>query len=441
MKKIVLIGNSFMSIAAIEEIRAYDTESEIVLFCPENILPYDRERLPLILNNTFSIKDIYCQQKNYFDEKNVRVILDKKIIKIHPKRKRLIFDNKEQESFDVLIIEDSGSVEPADVKGAKKQGVFLLHQAEEVDQVLKAESLSDVIIIQPQSLAMLQIAICLKKSNKEVIVVSQDNSLFSDSISLGAADFLEKHLKSLGIRVITNNAIVEVLGESEAKAVRLKTGKVLESQLVILEKAKKSLSLFSLDETLAERNNFYTKFEDIFIDSDVEISNKEKDSEEFLRESIASYEKGKMIASAILGSDQIYKKSFNKKDLMFDSLRMVVLGDLGLKDAIEYEEIDRLKQSYRKIFILDDVIKGVVLINSDCELLKIEGMIKNEINISQLTGHVLRLNYSVESAIVENVNCNLTEQIQEPIDSKDNPLEPSEEFEPNLQNDMSNPEY
>ncbi len=81
--------------------------------------------MPSVLSEQISLEDIYCKAQSYFDEKRVNVVLNKKIVKVHPKRKRVVFEDKEQEPFDVLMIEDSGSFEPSGAKSAKKQGVLL----------------------------------------------------------------------------------------------------------------------------------------------------------------------------------------------------------------------------------------------------------------------------------------------------------------------------
>ncbi|MDP8264610.1 MAG: FAD-dependent oxidoreductase [Candidatus Aceula lacicola] len=425
MKKIAIVGNSLMSIAAIEEIRSVDQESKITLFCPEGILPYDRVRLPSVLSEQISLEDIYCKAQSYFDEKRVNVVLNKKIVKVHPKRKRVVFEDKEQEPFDVLMIEDSGSFEPSGAKSAKKQGVFTLYAVSDIEEISKAAPLCDVIVIQPNNLLMLEAAVYLRKFNKEVIVVCSDDSLLSSVVGKSAGDFLAKRLREFGIRVILNNAIAEVLGESEAKAIRLKTGKVLESQVIILGEVKKNLLLLSIDETLVERNDFYTKFEDIFINSAIEILSKEQAVEDVKASDLSLGDKGKMVGAAVTGHQQSYQQAFKKVIFSLGDLKGCVLGSLENENAIEYERIDRPSKTYKKIFVADNVITGAVLINLDQEVAQIEDVVKNKINISQLSSHVLELDQSNEPAQQNSFQSNSlleTEQIPA-VDKQQNPVD------------------
>ncbi|MDD3375683.1 MAG: FAD-dependent oxidoreductase [Candidatus Omnitrophica bacterium] len=412
MKRIVIIGNSLMSIAAIEEIRSVDQESEIVLFCPEGVLPYDRSCVSSILSEKLSSEDAYCKPASYFSEKRINIVLDKKIVKVHPKRKRIIFEDKNQESFDTLVIEDSGLLEVVDVEGAKKQGVFSLSTVSDAEKISKAAGLCDVVIIQPTSLSTLEAAVYLKNLNKEVIVVCPEESLLSSIVGKGAGDFLANYLKEIGIRIILNNALVEVLGEGEAKAIRLKTGKVLESQLVILEKTRKELFFFSVDENLAEQNSFYTKVGDIFIDSSFEILSKGQSAEDSDISNLSLDEKGKMIGAAIADHRQSYQQPFKKVIFSLGDLSGCVLGSLENESAVEYEQIDRVNRTYKKIFVADDRVAGAVLINFAQEVVQAEDIIKNKINISQLSGHALELKKNNEHCECNPFQSNSTPEVE-----------------------------
>ena len=64
---------------------------------------------------------------------------------------------------------------------------------------------------------------------------------------------LKQILEGKGIRVFSENAIEEILGDVEVKAVKLKSGKVLASDAVIFDEAKADMRMLS-EPTLTDQD-------------------------------------------------------------------------------------------------------------------------------------------------------------------------------------------
>ena len=81
-------------------------------------------------------------------------------------------------------------------------------------------------------------ACALSQLKKEVTVISSSTGLMPDFFDEETGLLLKQILEGKGIRVFSENAIEEILGDVEVKAVKLKSGKVLGCDTVIFDEAK-----------------------------------------------------------------------------------------------------------------------------------------------------------------------------------------------------------
>src|SRR5438093_737352 len=102
MNKILIVGNSLAVIKTIEEIRQNDQDSEIVLFCTESVLPYDRLLLPSFVSGQIKEALTHPVPENLFKKHKVQVIANEKLLRISFKRKYLTTESKLQIDYDQL---------------------------------------------------------------------------------------------------------------------------------------------------------------------------------------------------------------------------------------------------------------------------------------------------------------------------------------------------
>jgi len=88
-------------------------------------------------------------------------------------------------------------------------------------------------------------ACALSHLKKEVTVVSSGTGLLSDIFDEETGLLLKQILEARGISIYSDNAIEEILGDAEVKAVKLKSGKVLAADTVIFDEAKADIRMLS----------------------------------------------------------------------------------------------------------------------------------------------------------------------------------------------------
>jgi NAD(P)H-nitrite reductase large subunit len=255
MSKILLVGNSLAVTKAIEDIRQKDEQSEIVLFCTESVLPYDRQALPWLIAGQAKDGKVHPLPDDFFKQHRVEVIANEKLSRISFKRKYLSTESKTQISYDQIHIADFGEVVPLSIKGHQKKGVFDCTLLSSVKNLIKYLPFTDTVFVMVTTIQGMNMACALHGLGKEVVIVCSDNTLLSNFLDEETGTLLKQIIEGKGIRVMTNNTIEEILGDSELKAVRLQSGKVAAAQMVVVD-------FLSLDWKLIEEGCDYQKIED-----------------------------------------------------------------------------------------------------------------------------------------------------------------------------------
>ncbi len=245
MEKLVILGNSPAGVKVIEEMRVRKYTGEIALLGFEGFYPYRRELFPDFLAKEIPEDQLFCQPPEFYSQNQVEVLLEHTVEKINFKKRRLVTNQEAEISYDFLLITDSQERRFSQIKGATKQGVYTAATLTEIKGMLKTLALVDTVVVETTTPTGLRLAHALKTHDKEVILIVPTAYLLSDWVDESMAANIQKHLESQGVRVICDNAIVELLGDSQVKALRLKSGKVLASQMVVFPEARPDLKAFA----------------------------------------------------------------------------------------------------------------------------------------------------------------------------------------------------
>jgi len=248
----------------------------------------------------------------------------------------------------------------------------------------------EIAILEVANTMTLQAACLLRKLNKEVIVVVPSGHLLSDILDKDVADHLADQLQKNGIRFIYHNAIVEVLGDGEVKAIRLKTGKVLESQCVVLSQGERSLSLLNTDELSKEEIDACVKYEDVYCAKDLgRILDRSLWEESFIHQ-YASMTQAQNIAAMIFSQSANPMTVPLDRTFDLDDISVHLLGSCKKNEqTTAYMKADYKSNAYKKVFVNDTIIKGAVLVNYPSDASTFSRLIAEGKDIADIQGSIV----------------------------------------------------
>lgn len=235
MKKYVIIGNSAAGIAAAETIRGQDAQGRISIISDEDTLPYERHRVLDVLEGRAKEKDLVFRDEDFYKKNSIDLLSGREVVALHLTRKRVAFKDKETLDFDELIIASGSAVKLSQIKGIQKEGVVALDGLNDVKFLRENLPLAHTVVVVGSDETARRLARIVAAKKIEV-------KFFGDF-----------PCASEGIDVMHGHSIIEILGESEVRAVRLANNKVVGANLVVFTQPRKPRLDFLRDTEIKTR--------------------------------------------------------------------------------------------------------------------------------------------------------------------------------------------
>lgn len=260
MKRIVIVGSSLASSKIIEEIRRKDQESIITLLAVEGFYPYDRSMFLSYLQGQLSIDDLQYGSVNFYEDMKVDVHLDKQITRFNFRRQKIFTEQKVQFNYDQLIITDYFNHYFPDIKGTNKDGVASIWKLKDVSLIAQRLPFIRTVAIESNTELGVKIAEICKTRNIDVLLIQPDCSsaekqtdsdVSSQEENQNQSDLTEElsetteNNDSNTYNKLTGVRISEILGDAEVRAIKLDSGKILATDLVIYPEVSQDLRIYS----------------------------------------------------------------------------------------------------------------------------------------------------------------------------------------------------
>ncbi|WP_457567086.1 NAD(P)/FAD-dependent oxidoreductase [Desulfurobacterium sp.] len=233
--KYVIVGNSAAAVGSINGIRKVDKEGEITVITYEKEGCYSKPMIADILVDLPEEKLIY-KDKKFFEQKNVRVLLGTKAIKIDPEKKEVVLDTGIAENYDKLLISTGAKPFVPPIKGNEKEGVFTfteLSKAKAAKEYITKNGIKDVVVIGSGFIG-LEVAYFLRKKGINVYVVELLNKVLGKALDNRGSEIVEKIMRDIGINFFFEDTVEEILGNEKVESVKLKSGKIINAEMVIV---------------------------------------------------------------------------------------------------------------------------------------------------------------------------------------------------------------
>jgi len=243
--KTLVVGNSLDVLPIIENILSQNKDEQVTLFSTEGVLPYDRALLPALVAAAATEQGMYKTAEIFLSAYHPQVVTKEALNRISVKRRYLTTEKKTQIGYDRLVLVDTGHLILPNIRGHQRKGVFDCWRLSSVKELKKYLLLIDSVTVVVSNIQGLNMACAVSHLKKEVTVVSSGPGLLPDIFDEETGLLLKQILEGKGIRVFSDNAVEEILGDAEVKAVKLKSGKVLACDAVIFDEAKADIRMIS----------------------------------------------------------------------------------------------------------------------------------------------------------------------------------------------------
>mgnify|MGYP000854142635 CR=1 FL=1 len=388
--KYVIIGNSAGAIGAVQGIRQYDKDGQIVLISDEKYHTYSRPLISYWLKGSVTEENMRYRDYDFYEKNNVETIFETKVTKIDAAAKKVTFENGSSIDYDKLLVATGSKpfVPPMDGldKVSKKFSFMKLDDAKAVKEAVKGGA--NVLIV-GAGLIGLKAAEALEHFNVKMTVIDLADRILPSILDAEASEIMKKHIESKGVRFILNTSVKQF---SENSAV-LNNGEVVDFDFVILavgvrpntelvsEAGGKVNRGIVTDDTQAVDG-----LKDVYAAGDcTESLDITTGQHKILALLPNAFMQGEIAGKNMAGSSAYYTNAIPMNAIGFFGLHIITAGSY---DGDVYTVVDGT--NYKKLVTKDNELKGFILMGNVDRAGIYTSLIRNNIKLDECDFELLK---------------------------------------------------
>ncbi|MBT2725050.1 MULTISPECIES: nitrite reductase large subunit NirB [unclassified Bacillus (in: firmicutes)] len=387
-QKLVLIGNGMAGVRCIEEILKHSPYSfEITIFGSEPHPNYNRIQLSAVLQGGTSFKDITINDRDWYNQQNIKLFTGETVIKIDTEKQLVKTDKNQEVPYDRLIIATGSVPFQLPLPGVDKEGVITFRTMEDCQKMIETAKHYKKAVVIGGGVLGLEAAKGLLNLDMEVTVVHNCLNLMERQLDETAAKLLETELEKQGFHFLFEKETKEILGSKRVEGVSFKDGTEAEADLVVMAVGVRP------NIQLAKESGIETNRAILVNDyMETNIPNIYAVGECVEHRGIVYglvkplYDQGKVLAQRICGLEcKGYEGTVLSTQLKISGVDVFSVGqfmnDESLKSIEIYDELDGV---YKKLVFEDSKMVGAVLFGDTSDRTRLLDMILKKQDVSDV---------------------------------------------------------
>lgn len=364
---VIIIGGGVAAVNAIKAIREINNELNIYVVQEECVYPYFRTRLTKSLFEELDADKILLQKKEWYDQNNVNLYLDKKVVSLDIDQCTVTLDDGNKLAYGSLLLANGAMNFKPPIEGIDKNNVFTIRKFEDIQTIKECVNNINTVLHIGGGVQNLEAAWAMHTQGKDVVIAEFMDRLMPRQLDAKGSEILKNAVLDCNIRVFLNTQIVKLTGDRKVEGAVTKTGEDIGCDMVIYSVGIRSNKQL-VEHTSIKTNNgilvddhMRTNVDHIYAAGDVAE----------LAGSIGglwpvAINQGKTAGYNIAGRDTVY--SGTVPVTMMNAFQLSVFS-IGTVDETSYTLtiIDEPSDdsTYKRLFIRDNIIIGAIIIGGD----------------------------------------------------------------------------
>jgi nitrite reductase (NADH) large subunit len=391
MKRYLIIGNGVAGARAAVKIREADQKGEIHIFAEEAYPFYYRVRFPEFVAGEVTIQNLTIHTKEWYQSKEIGIHLEEGITEVNTSKKEVTSQKGKKYPYDLLLMATGGNAFVPPIKGTEKKGVFTLRTMNDATSMKAFSGGVKQAILIGAGLVGLETGGALLKRGIKVAVIEYNPRILPRQVDPEGAKILQGKMESMGFSFFLNGQSEEILGKETVEGLRLKDGRTVEGQMVIISagvrpnvKLAQTMGLETKNGILVN-DRLETKSEGIFAAGDVAEH----------RGRVygiwpAAQRQGEAAGVNMAGGSGLYEGTVVSNTLKVVGIDLTASGDIDAEGKLEcVVKSEREKNVYRKVIFKEDKIVGCILLGNIKGNSEILNAIEKQVNVKDLKGLIL----------------------------------------------------
>ena len=245
-QQLVIIGNGLATMQLLKELD-HQKDYAVTVLSAENVPHYNRIMLSSLLAQETDLQSITPCDDAWYQERNVQVLLNHRVINVDSQNHTLICENGAQIPYDKLIFATGSRAFIPPMPGTQMpdvlDGVMGFRKLIDVDFMQEVTRLYKQAVVIGAGLLGIEAAVGLAKQGMDVTLLHRRDVLMNRQIDSKASELLIKELEGRGIKIATGHGPIalEASGALEGSA----SGKVCAVTLDNDDKLPADLVIFA----------------------------------------------------------------------------------------------------------------------------------------------------------------------------------------------------
>ncbi|MFA5636857.1 MAG: FAD-dependent oxidoreductase [Anaerovoracaceae bacterium] len=382
-ERFIIVGNGAAGTSACQEIRKRNPVAEIELISSEDVIGYNRPMLTKGILAKMDAPNFNIKPEGWYKENKIKVTLNTTVTDVDPVEKKLTLSNGEIHPYDKLILATGAVSNVPPMVGVDLEGVFSIRSLKDINRLKEYLPKAEQVVVVGGGVLGLEAAWEVRKAGKEVTVIQNSNYLMDRQLDDRGSDILRDYAEKAGVAVNGGIGCTEIVGEGgKVTGVKLKDGTVLPAQMVLfstgirpnVDIAKKAGA--EVDRFIHVNERMETSVKDIYACGDSAVY----DGKSFGLWNQA-IDMGKVAGATAAGDEAAYETIIPATAFNGMGTSLFSIGDPGKnsdKKYKSYEMYDEAKNTYEKLYFVNNRFAGGILIGDVSKSSKLLNAYKNQ---------------------------------------------------------------
>ncbi|ANS74691.1 nitrite reductase [Paenibacillus yonginensis] len=388
-EKLLLIGNGMAGVRTIEEILDRDAERyDITIIGEENYTNYNRIMLSNVLQNKNTIEEIITNPASWYEEHRIELVHHDPAVSLDAESRKVRTQSGIEISFDKCILATGSRSFILPVEGSNLEGVLGFRTIDDTLNMLKtAKSYRKAAVI-GGGLLGLEAAKGLVDQGMDVTVVHLEKWLMETQLNEMAGKLLKADLEQQGLKFLMEKKTSRILGDTRVTGLEFSDGSILEADMVIMTVGIRPETALARQAGLAvNRGIVVNDWMETSASGIYAVGECAEHQGKVYGLVAPLFEQGKVLADVLTGCETApYGGSTTYTSLKVSGCDLFSAGEIKEADGVKsIEAYDGLANSYKKLFIKDNRVVGIVLYGDISEENRYFKLLKQKQDISAFT--------------------------------------------------------
>lgn len=230
---IVVVGAGAAGIHAVNELLRWNPQCPIVLYGGEPWNPYARVKLSSLLAGEVRTN----QLENKLHLPGIHHVYQRyncPVVAINRHERSVVDSSGRVQPYSKLILATGSHPHIPSIPGIHRKGIYTFRDMGDAQQLLARQMRSRRTIVLGGGVLGLEIAQAMQRANTEVYVIEHSTRLMYNQLDEASAENLRSNVLKMGIKVVLNNGAQEIVGGTHVEGVRLRNGRYIDCDTLIV---------------------------------------------------------------------------------------------------------------------------------------------------------------------------------------------------------------